>query len=415
MGRIGIILKSYPRLSETFIVNELRGLEAAGHRLAIFSMQTADTTLRHQIVDTVHAPVTYPETGWPRIRRLAADNWATLRRHPTGYLRAWWSALKHFYRLAGFKHLFRAAQVVRWAEREQVTHLHAHFAHSPASVAYFAHLIARIPYSISGHAKDIYLTRPAALTRRLARARFMVTCTAANLDYLRQLAPDAAGRIYLVRHGIDVERFVPPFPPPRADHPPLLLSVGRLVEKKGYPDLLRAYKLLRDQGVVFNALIVGSGPLKADIQDLIVQLGLSDTVRLAGSLAQESIVPLYHRAQLFVLAPHPLANGDRDGLPNVLLEAMAARVPIVTTEISGIPEVLTHNRHALLTPPRDPVALAAAIRWALADPQRLAPLIEASFELVCQRFDYKRAIDPFSILLGGPAPAPLPVLQEVMP
>lgn len=399
--RIGIVAKRYPRLSETFVINDLRGLEWHGHELEIFSLLPCEPGPHHKMVEDVRASVTYPHAGWPFWSELGRAHLTVVMRHPLRYLWALVACLKHFYRFAGWKNFFRGGILAKWAWDRGITHFHAHFAHGPASVVYFAHLMTGLPYSISGHAKDLYLTSPKALRRRLRRARFMVTCTAGNVTHLKQIAPQYQEKVHLVRHGIDLKEFDGALRTPDPGQVPIFLSVGRLVEKKGYPDLFTAYRLLKDRGIPFRAVIIGSGPQSLVLRQKVTDLDLESAVVFLGSLSHEDLIPFYHQATLFVLAPHVLESGDRDGVPNVLLEAMACRLPIVTTRTSGIPEVLAHQQQALLTEPRNPEDLADTLQYALEHPEVMSKLAEAAYRLAEARFDFRQSTKLFSDLLWG--------------
>ncbi len=398
------MVKRFPRLSETFIINEIRGLEYHHLHLAVYSLLPPEPGRIHTMVKDVRAPVDYPPAF--SLVRQAGLHLTALKSRPLGYLRALAAVLKRFWRRPGWRNWHRAVQLTDWVQQRHIDRVHAHFAHGPASVAYFLHLLTGLPYSISGHAKDLYLSDPRALVRRLRRAVFMVTCTAANRAYLTGLAPEMTDKIVLCRHGIDVAQFTRAGPASSDDPLPILLSVGRLVEKKGYDHLLAAYDLLAAQGIAFRAVIVGSGPLALVLRRDLENRGLSGYVRLLGAMTHEQLVPLYHAARLFTLAPRVLGSGDRDGLPNVLLEAMAARLPIVTTSVSGIPEILVDGRHALLVPPEDPQALAEVLRYALANPTFMQGLAEESFALAATAFDFRQAVRPLARLLGSDTGSP---------
>jgi glycosyltransferase involved in cell wall biosynthesis len=267
-----------------------------------------------------------------------------------------------------FVHLFEAARLVALLRKHGVSHVHAQFAHGPTSVAHFASLLGDIPFSFTGHAKDIYLSPPDLLAVKIAAARFVATCTAHNVAYLRELAaPADHAKIHLVYHGVATERFCPASTTKdlgesaETTTPLRMIAVGRLVEKKGYSYLIHACALLRQRGCRFELAIYGSGPQRDELARLIDTFGLGDIVQLQGSRTQEELIALYREADLFVLSPQTLSNGDRDGLPNVLMEAMSVGLPVVATDVSGIPELIEHDRSGLLVPPCDEVALAEAL------------------------------------------------------
>ncbi len=377
---IGYVLKRYPRLSETFILNEIRALERLGTELRIFSLMRVEGSLTHPTVREVQAPVTYFPARWFAMVLAALKAHAEMAAWaPSRYLHAillalWWS-VRSRRPLSVWKQFLRSAYVASGCRRHNIRHLHARFANAPATVARLAGVMCDLPYSFTTHAKDLYLTPRKVLRRRVASAKLVLTCTRHNLEYLRSFArSEDLGKIHLVYHGIDLAEFTPP---QTASEPvanagndedaPLILSVGRLVPKKGMADLLSALHLLSRRGVQFRSLIVGEGPLRGQLEAQIGDLGVGHRVTLLGAMAHDRLVRLYEQASLFVLAPHVAEDGDRDGIPNVLAEAMAAGVPVVSTSVSGIPELLEDGQTGLLVPPRDTEALANAIARLIED------------------------------------------------
>jgi glycosyltransferase involved in cell wall biosynthesis len=259
-----------------------------------------------------------------------------------------------------------------------IDHLHAHFLHTPASVARYAALIIGLRWTVSAHAKDIW-TMPAWEKRsKLAEARWVVTCTEVGRSHLASLAP-RVDTVSLCYHGLDFERF-PPAPPRSAGgdgrdprYPVILLSVGRLVAKKGYDDLVAALALL-PAGLEWQYVHIGGGALKVALQRQAERLGLSRRIEWRGGLTQPEVLAGYRRADLFVLASKLAKDGDRDGLPNVLIEAQSQRLACVSTNVSGIPELIEHGVTGLLTPPSDPAAFARRMEELIRDPVRRAAL-----------------------------------------
>jgi glycosyltransferase involved in cell wall biosynthesis len=270
--------------------------------------------------------------------------------------------------------------------------LHAHFLHTPASVARYAALICRIPWSFSAHAKDIWTTPEWELRSKLTEAEWGVTCTRANLDYLRSLGP-AHGKLHLVYHGLDFSRF-----PPHAAAPEMrygrftIVSVGRAVEKKGYSDLLRALaRLPSDMDWRFEH--AGGGPLAERLKGEAERLGIADRIRWHGAQSRDFIFDLLRRADLFVLPSRHTSSGDRDGIPNVLMEAQAFALPVIATDISGIPELITHGSTGWLVPEKNFRALAAAIALLLHDASLRRKLARAAAENVRKKFSSEPGID----------------------
>jgi glycosyltransferase involved in cell wall biosynthesis len=366
---IGIVVKRWPRLSETFVLNEILGLERAGLRLRIYALMDPHEPAAQAAINEVRAPVSYLRTGTRAdLRVLLVAQLALLRSAPWRYLRTLSYVLARRRHRSTFVHLFEAARLVALLRKHGVSHVHAQFAHGPTSVAHFASLLGDIPFSFTGHAKDIYLSPPDLLAVKIAAARFVATCTAHNVAYLRELAvPADRAKIHLVYHGVATERFCPaPGTKDRGESaetatPIRMIAVGRLMEKKGYSYLIRACALLHQRGCRFTLAIYGSGPQRGELAELIDTFGLGDVVQLQGARTQEELIAIYREADLFVLSPHILENGDRDGIPNVLMEAMSVGLPVVATDVSGIPELIEHDRSGLHVPPCDEVALADAL------------------------------------------------------
>ena len=395
---IGYMLKRYPRLSETFILNEMRALERLGTHLHVFSLMRPEEALLHPAVLDLQASVTYLPATWSAIIPAVAKAHAAMAwTAPSRYLHAvglalWWSVLSRR-PLSVWKQFFRAGYMAVACREQQIQHLHAHFANAPAIVARLVSVMCNIPYSFSTHAKDLYLTPQKVMRRRIDSASFVLTCTRHNLEYLQSFLPQEDWhKIHLVYHGIDLAAF--PFPAGNADTAtsaggseqiipivpsiPLILSVGRLVPKKGLNDLISACQLLKARGVKFRCAIVGAGPLRGELESQISKLGLEDTVSLLGAMAHDRLVTLYGQASVFALAPQVMEDGDRDGIPNVLAEAMAAGLPVVSTCVSGIPELVENDRTGLLVDPKDPAALADAVERLLSDPKKSQSLAVAA-------------------------------------
>jgi len=274
-------------------------------------------------------------------------------------------------RQGGRKRYFeQALGLARELLRGGFTHLHAHFANEPTSVAQLAHHLTGCAFSFTAHAKDIYLTDRDDLAGKIAAAEFVITCTGFNRKYLTEVAAGNAP-IHVCYHGVDLSRFSgerEDVRASRAAEPPVILSVGRFCEKKGFPYLIQACYRLKRKGRHFVCRIVGFGPLQQELEELIAKLELQDCVFLAGKMTQDKLIHEYRRADLFVLPCLVTDDGDRDGIPNVLVEAMAMRIPVVSTPVSGIGELVDHMENGLLAAEKDSEALAAAMETLLDDP-----------------------------------------------
>ncbi|MEM8614945.1 MAG: glycosyltransferase family 4 protein, partial [Cyanobacteria bacterium P01_H01_bin.105] len=271
-----------------------------------------------------------------------------------------------------------------------ITHLHAHFANVPTATAEIAQAFTGFSYSITAHAKDIYLSNKDALDRRMAKAEFVLTCTDYNRRHLEQISTSRTP-IHLAYHGLDIARFSPA---PRAQPSdiPLILSVGRFCEKKGFPYLLKACHLLKQVGMPFRCVIVGYGPLEATIRQQISALELNDHITLVGKLTQDQLIEYYQRADIFVLPCLVTDDGDRDGIPNVLLEAMAMEVPVVSSNISGISELVRSNENGILVSEKDALGLAQALEALLRQPEMRTILGKAGRLTVLDKFGLTRNV-----------------------
>jgi len=389
---VGYVVKSWPRLSETFILNEVLGLERQGVSIRIFSVRDADPGPVHSHVALVQAQVTYLSltSHW---KPALFANIRSLRREPRRYVQTLLAAvgktLRHprlaaRTRLAPLRHFLKAGYLADVVVRESCALLHAHFASSPGLVALFTSRLTGVPYTLSAHAKDIYTSDPGDLRPKLREARAVITCTEYNRRHLQaHYGLQCEGKLHCVYHGVDLSQF--PFFRSHASEQgaPLVLSVARLVEKKGLEDLIAAAALLRRRGRRFMVEIIGEGPLRSTLQAQVRAFGLEGVIALAGARSQEAVCLAYRRASVFALPCKVAGNGDRDGIPNVLLEAVASGVPVVSTPVSGIPELIESGRQGLLVEPAQPVMLADALERILSSPElssRLAGAARARLE-----------------------------------
>jgi glycosyltransferase involved in cell wall biosynthesis len=399
---IGFILKAYPRLSETFIVNEILLLEALGYRLHIFALRNPGEAKVHECVRRVRAPVTYiPDYFWRFFFSFMRTNLRLLSRRPGLYWQAFRFAVRCSLRQRDFSAVKRFAQaaylVTSGLPGTGVAHFHAHFSHDPATAAFFASWLTGITYSISAHAKDIYLQERDFLRQKIARASFVVTCTEYNKNYLQEVG-SVATPILRCYHGVDPDYFA--LPVKRNSNPyPRILSVGRLVPKKGFPVLIQALHLLRQQGHKFRCHIIGGGPMAGELRKQIAALHLADCVELHAQMSQHELLAYYRTADLFALACEVQSDGDRDGIPNVIVEAMAMGIPIVSTRISGIPECVDHNVNGILVAEKDPSALAEGMATLLSQPELAQQLGRAGRKKMEQEFDARRNVERIGMAL----------------
>lgn len=407
---VAYLLKTFPRLSETFILNEILGLEKLGTQIAIFSLRRPATEPVHADISKVKSSVSYiPSLSWrfwPGALSLLLLNHLILLLTET---RRYLAATKFYFRTKGssrFEDFLQAAYLARALRRSRFTHLHAHFASAPTTVAEVVHRLTDIPFSFTAHAKDIYLTPPAELTRKIESAACVLTCTEHNRRYLAGLARRRAV-VHLAYHGVDIERFGVQrrLVSKALGEPPLIFSVGRFCEKKGLKYLIEACRRLVDRGYSFRCQIVGYGELQGNLEQLIADLDLERYVFLPGRMTQDQLADLYQRARIFVLPCLVTDKGDRDGIPNVLIEAMVSGVPVISTDVSGISELVEHAQNGLLVEQRNADALAESMELLLlrSDLRRL--LAQNGRDAVLRRFTLEASAqhvhDILSTVLGN--------------
>jgi glycosyltransferase involved in cell wall biosynthesis len=390
-----MILKGYPRISESFISSEILLLETLGLPIDIYSLKQPRESFSHDNVKRIKAPVTYlPEYVLPHWQALLHSNVALSRRLGNHYRQCLNGALRRAWqrrKSATIRHFLQAGHLC--ATRlvgSPIRHLHAHFCHTPTSVALFAAELLNLPYSFTAHAKDIYTSDPDQLRRKINRASFVVTCTRYNADYLSHLS-EGATPIHTIYHGIDLD-FFSYEPAPPASTPLRILSVGRLVAKKGYDDLLHALRLLQERGLDFAFTHIGSGELEPNLRWQIGALGLQDRVTLLGTLPRHGVLEHYRQSHCFALASKVADDGDRDGIPNVLVEAMAVGLPVISTRVSAIPELVEDGVSGILVEPANPAALADALQILSKQNDLSAKLARQARFRVEQNFDNRRCV-----------------------
>lgn len=391
-GRLVYVVGSFPSLSETFILREMEELERRGFRLSIVSLEPGDATVHENAREFAGRTVYRPS---PLSPRSLLAGLVTLLLHPFGFagamIFAFGSGLRTPVAFGELMRSFAAAAFFACALRGRKTkHVHAHFASMPATVGLLLAHVLETTFSFSAHARDIFTGESVLLDRKLRQAEFVAICTRAGLEQIRRQHPmSTKDRLNLIYHGVDVATLLPVSETAHAGEAPEILSVGRLVEKKGFPILLRAAAMLRQRGVDFRLRIVGSGPEEPDLRRLMSGLALEDCVHFEGSLPHEKLLPIFQGASLFVLASIVAGDGDRDGIPNVLLEALAMGVPAIGSEISAIPELIEHEETGLLARPGDPEDLADQMERLLFDEQLRAKVIDQGRRLVITRFDVR--------------------------
>ena len=408
MASVGIVLKGYPRLSETFIAQELLELQRRGLDYQIISLRHPTDRETHPVHREITASVSYlPEylhqeparvlTGYRQARKLpgyarARAIWlCDLRRDPTrNRIRRWGQAM------------VLAAELP-----PETSRLYAHFLHTPASVTRYAAIMRGLPWCCSAHAKDIWTSPDWELQEKLADLDWLVTCTETNARHLKSLAAEP-DRVALVYHGLDLQRFPSPASRMTPETGPVtILSVGRAVPKKGYDDLLRALALL-DADTDWQFIHIGGGGELGHLKALAAELGIDRRITWQGAQPQTAVLEALRQADIFVLASRIAEDGDRDGLPNVLMEAQSQRIACVATDISAIPELIIDGETGLLVPERDHPALAKALQTLACDPDKREKLALSGEQRVRTDFAMRGAINDLAKRFGLDEPAPEP-------
>lgn len=411
-ARIAVVVKCWPRLSETFIAQEMAGLEARGLELAIYSLRLPTDPAIHPVHARVKAPIFYlPEY---------------LKNDPMRVLRAWWKVRRlPGYRIARQRFLadlrrdrtpnrvrrFGQAMILAAEMPAGIERMYAHFIHTPASATRYAALIRGLPWSASAHAKDIWTSQEWELKAKLADIDWLITCTRYGLARLAELVPDP-NRLRLVYHGLDLANLpAPPLQRSRRDgrdakQPVVILSVGRRVAKKGYDDLLAALaRLPKDLEWRFEH--IGAGVLGDSFEQTAERLGIAGRCIWHGALPQARVFEAYRRADIFVLASKTADDGDREGMPNVLQEAGYQRMAILSTRSAAIGEFIADDDNGLLADPARPDQLAAGLERLARDPELRARLGNRANEVVRTRFSYEAGVDWIGRALAQPLAAQL--------
>lgn len=401
--RIAYILHWFPEPSETFIFNEVVNLHDRGFVHKVFTLYGE---LKHGLsISMSSAPVPTERLGIPFMRLIPGTFRYWRRSKPDMLLR-----------------LLRSVPVRRWSDAEMagenlwaflcglhlarrcieecIDHIHAPWASGPATAAWVASQLSSIPFSFAAHATDIY-PPDGALEEKIAAASFVRTENQANVHHLRDFAGSVSDRekIKLVYSGhplrakeLAVVRMVPPY---------RLLAVGRFVRKKGFDDLLKACSILRNQGIDFRLVLAGAGTQEQRLKCMARDLGLVDRVTFPGFVLYDRVPELLARSDVFLMPSVVDSSGDRDGLPNVIVEALLQRVPVVATDVCGIGEVIQDGVTGILVPQKDPEALAGAVAELVQNRERALAIAQAGRDLVLDRFDADRCFDAILGLLLG--------------
>jgi glycosyltransferase involved in cell wall biosynthesis len=380
-GGIAYLLAEFPSHTETFIRKEAIYINRS-FPLFIFALKNGTGETESSLPTTVEERLQYipPWTSRAMLRYFPVFELFSLRTGIKEYLRR-------------IKVLWISRYIAGQIRQLPVRHIHAHFANAPAEIAMQISRLSGISFSFTAHAHDIYAGSP-GLAERIKAASFVATCTSYNKKWLTRLVPERNDKIYLIYHGVDLDRW--PYHPllPTVKQPVIetirLLSVGRLIEKKGFLYLLEAVRQLRESGYLIRLSLVGEGNERAKLKDYCRRHSLEVSVDFIGWQTPEQIKVWHACSDMFVLPSIVTGNGDRDGIPNVLLEAMATGLPVISSSVSGIPEVIRNHHNGLLVPEKDSLQLARAISYLIDHPGMRARFAENARHTVEEKFSHEQ-------------------------
>jgi glycosyltransferase involved in cell wall biosynthesis len=389
--RVAYVMSRFPKLTETFILTEILAMEEQGIAVEIFPLLRAHEAVAHpEAAALVRRAHFQPFVSGP----IVAANLRALWRQPRAYLGVLVEVLRGTFPSPNFfvGALGILPKAVRFAEemrRRGVEHVHAHFATHPAVCALVVHRLTGIPYSFTAHGSDLHVRRR-MLDRKVDAAAFVVTISRFNADVVAaECGEPARDKLHVVHCGIDPQLFAPR--PRRTEARPLqILCVASYEEVKGHRHLIEACRLLHARDVAFDCHLIGDGPLRAAVRRQIDASGLQARVHMHGPMARTEVARRLAAADVFALASTPTAGGKREGIPVVLMEAMAAELPVVASRLSGIPELVDDGRSGVLVEPGDVAALAAALERLAGDPRAAARMGRAGRVKVQAEFDLRR-------------------------
>jgi colanic acid/amylovoran biosynthesis glycosyltransferase len=398
------ILSVFPALYQPLVLNEVLAWRALGHPISVFSLRQPDPgQVQHQAAGSITPSVMYCwQSRQSRLSVLRA-NLALISRAGATTYRASWELARDSQLIRNLQAFMRFAYWPYELKRRGVTHLHAHWATEATTVAMIFSWLSGLPFSFTAHAYDIFVD-PQYLDRKLEEARFAITVSEYNKQYLMdKYGSDYEGKIHIIRPVVDIRQFTPRPRCHEQRHQLNILSVGRLVEKKGYVYLIEACRILRQRGIDLVCRIAGEGADRPLLEDAVRRYGLETCVHFPGNLPHEAIQQLLEQATVFVLPCVIAQDGDRDATPQVLAEAMAREVPVISTTIVGLGELIRDGA-GLLVPPRDAQALADAIErvWSIDEKTREA-MGKAGRRIVELEFDPQKAVMKLLTLMNkGP-------------
>lgn len=398
--RVGYILRKFPVLSETFILNEILALEQVGIDVHIFSVDRPNDPKFHKDLHRLKSHVTYiPDIL--HMGLLWKGRKSAAKKFGGSFTESLVYTMRHLNPSLGLRFL-QSCFVALEAKKRGIEHFHAHFATRATTVAFLSSKIAKIPYSFTAHAVDIFkesICRK-ALRKKLEASKFVVAVSEYNKDFLEGLVENGQDKIVKIHNGIDLSVFQPG--PGIADGHFTFLCVARFIEKKGHRILVEACHLLKKRRKEFRCLLVGQGTLQESMEKLVTARGLEDKIIFLGPRTHEEVLSLFHCSHVFVLPCRMGSDGNRDGLPVSIVEALACGLPVVTTPMTGNPEAVNDGHNGFLVPFDDPLATANAMCALMEDPSLYARISRNAASSVAQTFDIKRTTRQLAdMFMGG--------------
>ena len=385
MAEVAYLFERFPSFGQTFAYREVVELERQGTKVHVFSIRRPIGEPEQDWDASLVARVHYLSEEKPLVAEV--DRLLKTKAVPD-QARA---AVKEWGRQSDFLRLYQAIHVGMRLREKGLRHIHAHFAGMAARTAFWINEFFGVPYSFTAHANDIFAPRDFAISlpKLIEGAAAVITVSDYAVRYLQERFPQSAEKIHRVYNGVELSRFSPT---DFASVPPAIVSVGRLIEKKGFSDLIRACALLHSRSRAFRCSIIGEGPLEESLREQIVTAGLEQFVELAGPKTQAEIASSLAHATLFALPCTRDADGGMDNLPTVIMEAMAAGLPVISTPLAGVPEMVDDGVNGMLVRERDPAALAAAIEGLLDDPSRARQLGERGRQISQEKFSIETSV-----------------------
>jgi len=393
--KIAFLLSQFPEMHETFILREFNGQKEKGMNFEIYSYKPCRDRIIHPEAEELIKMTVYanPVPLWSLLYIMA--------RHPAGFLKALGYTLLSMLRrlhwpldmIKVMVIFLRSLYFARIMEQHHITHIHSHWATMPTTGAQMIAKMTGISYSFTAHAWDIYLNDKTELKQKIKNAEFAVTCTRANKSYIESLDGGSLGqKVFVNYHGVNLAKFSLR-DEPGVRREALILAIGRLVEQKGFEYLIKACGILKRRSIPFRCVIIGNGPLQAHFETLITNLGLKGYVELAGSVTQEDIRNYFRNADVFAAPCVISSDGDRDGIPNVLLEALSVGVPVVGTGVSGLPEVLVDGQTGVVVSARDERSLSRGLERVITRQVPVDQMVQNGRAKMEEDFDMYRNVE----------------------